>query len=282
MIHTRLITGTLVDAATLTASSETAELPVANLQDDRRTKVWRAQTTEAYVDIDLGVSRPVGAVAVVNHNLSQAGRFIVQAGTSQGDASLLDITEDAWEPLYGFGEGGFGEHSFGGYLSDEEIAIYYPAGSLRLIYFDQVDARHWRITLSEPDHPDGYVEAGRIMLDAYRSSQRGVSLGLEMLPVDPSPVSYSLGGQAWVDQRPAYRQMTVTYRGAPDALDLWYAVLQEVGRAPFVGDFLHDHPAVSARLRAQLYCHLPQDGGQSIRLGYGNRGEVQLTVRESL
>jgi hypothetical protein len=281
----RVLTGTDIDAATLTASSEANGLPVENLQSDFRKRVWRSTALDGqYVDIDFGETKACNALALVNHNLTASGEITLTAGTSAGDNSLLDVTFDAWEPLFGLGEGGFGLHGWGGFLTAEEIATYLPAGTMRLYYFtDAVTARYWRVAFSDPTNPDGYIEAGRILMDSYQEAIDGIAR-LGNVPVDPSTVQYSKGGQAWRNRQTPYRtaQAQISAIHEEDIYSLWYALAQEVGVGrSFVADLLAEGDNVGMRLHNQLYCHIPQGGISEIVVTPPAVGSFNLSLRES-
>ena len=49
----------LVDSSVISASSTNAQFSLNNLKDDRRTKVWRSNTSDATIVIDFGSPEPV-------------------------------------------------------------------------------------------------------------------------------------------------------------------------------------------------------------------------------
>jgi hypothetical protein len=277
--------GTDVDRATLTASSASPSLPVKNLQDQQRTKKWRTTgCAEEHVDIDFGAVKPANALALIQHNLTYDGQITITAGSSPGASDLFSQTWPAWEPLFGFGEGGSGVHGLGGYLTPAEVETYFPAGTMRLIYFDEVRARYWRITLADAGAPDGWLEAGRLILDYCRQSTRMVSSPMRITPQDPSLVTYSKGGQAWRDAQTKFRTGTYRYEYIPDnqTYGLFFAMIQELGAGvSFAADFFHGDSQVSRRLHNQLYCHIPAGALPPLENVTPNYGHVELTVRES-
>lgn len=281
----RFLLGTAVDQAQISASSQVDTLPVGNLQDQQRTKLWRATgCAQEYVDIDLGRVKSLTALALIQHNLSYDGVITLQAGSAPGTSDLMDQAYPAWEPLFGLGEGGLGQYGLGGYLTPEQVRTFFPAGTLRIIYFHEVRARYWRLLLEDADNPDGYLQAGRVILDFYRQSSRMVASGMKITAQDPSKVSYSKGGQAWRDARTKYRTGTYRYQYIPEnqTYGLFFAMLQELGvGVSFVADFFHGDSQVSRRLHNQLYCHIPAGALPPLENLTPNYGHVTLTVRES-
>lgn len=283
--QSRLMTGTLVDAGTVTASSEEAEAPATNVQVDiRQQDHWFTGCAAEYYDIDLGAAYPITVMTLLNHNLGPYAQVTLEAGISAGDDSLLSETFDAWEPIYGYGQN-WGLN-YGGYLSQVEIARRFPAGTLLLHYLAAgVTARYWRIGLSDPTNSNGFIKVGRVMLDWYRASERGVALGMKNRPVDPSPVSYAVWGTSWKDSRTKYRTAVYQYPYVPgsETWELWYEFLQTVGvGTAFVIDALYGIDNPTARAHNQLYCEIPQDGIREIVVEDQLRASIELEVRESV
>ena len=279
----RFILQSHADQAQLSASSAATHLPVSNLTSPLRGKVWRTTSAaDQYLDLDLGAERDCNVLALVDHNLTFHGTLGLQAGDSPGDNSRLDAEFEAWEPIWGAGEGGAGLHGAGGYLSPEEVATYYPAGTLRIIYFPQKAARHWRLSLHDPDHPQGYLQVGRIFLHYFRGAGVGVAEPMENLARDPSRLSYSKGGQVWRDRETKFRDSAYQFNDIPShhIYGLWFAMKQElgVGRS-FVADFFPGDPQSSRRLMNQFYCHLVEI--DSIKTEADGRAHLKLSVRES-
>ena len=284
-IRSRIILPRLIEQATLYASSAAATLPPANAANDDRTEVWRSTgCTSEYLDVDLGETCPINCAVLLNHTMTAKGTIGVQAGASQGDNSIKDDTYDAWEPLFGYGEGGFGEHGYGGYLTDDEIATYFSAGAIRIIYFDQVWARWLHFPLADPDNPAGVLEVGRIIPATYLESGRGVAPGMGQKAEDPSPVRHTIGGQPKKTAKTKYRSPSYSFNTVQDSevWGLWFAALQELGTGvSFVLDALYGADLDSARLQNQLYCHIDEGEMPEIFVDRRYRGDVTLKVRET-
>ncbi len=281
----RFLEATLSDAATLTCSSEDASFPCENVQDEQRTKIHKfTGKTSEYYRYDFGTKKPIGALALINHNLTVDATVTLRAGIAAGGATLKNTAYPAWEPLFGYGEGGFGEHGFGGYLTPDEISTYYPAGTMRLIDWTAVVARHWEILIADPGNAAN-IQVGRIILGNFVESSKYPALGMVCTPQDPSTVAYSLGGQAWKDGKTKYRQAQVHFSYVPDSetFSTWYAFFLRVGvGVSFVADLVPGHDNLGFKLHNQLYCHIPEGGSPGIEIPFSARGSFDLTLRESL
>lgn len=273
------------DDASLSATSEATALPVTNLQDELRTKVYRASATAATVYIDMGEAMECNVLAVVQHNLDYDGTFCVAGGSSSGASDTYCQSFDAWIPLFGAGEGGAGEHGAGGYLTKDEIGTYFPAGVLRIMYFGaNYRARYWSIGLLNAANDDGYVEAGRAVLGYYNASGVGVSGPLVNTPQDPSRITYSRGGQAWRDARTKYRTASYQFQfiAEEDIYTTWFALVQRLGvGVSFVADMYPENGNYSRNLMNQFYGHIPQGGINPIQTQLPAFGFTAMEIRES-
>lgn len=209
----------------VTVSSAESAYPKDNLQRLFRQKVWRATgDASEYVKWDFGSGENSNYIAIVNHNLSLDATITITASDNADMSSpLLNATYDAWEPVFGFGEGGFGEMGFGGYIPSadlEELA----SGAIRVIHFDTVTARYWQVTFADSTNPDDYVEAGRILTGMYWEPERGFRWEWEFAPLDESKLGYSEGGQAWADIKPKRYEVKFTLAGLTDTEKYWKAI----------------------------------------------------------
>lgn len=160
-----------VDRAVITASSEVATMPVANVQDPQRTVMWRSAAGGA-VSIDITLQpdeEQVQAFALVDLNLSIGGTVLIEAWSDAlGGASLVySQTLQPYQPTYPFGEGNFGDGLFGGYdIYINGLSIADARAVLRPIMVTMVtpgqSALYWRVTLTDPSLT--FFELGRIYL----------------------------------------------------------------------------------------------------------------------
>jgi len=185
------------DAATLTASSEATGYEVSNLQDQRRKKTWRSTSvTGEYISINAAIT--ANMIALINHNLTYEGTFRVTATNSDDYVSnlLLDETFDGWETVWGYGEGGYGLHGYGGVPLESEMDEVFT-DNVRIYYFSagSITASYWRVYFTDDDNADGYIELGRIMLGSYFEPTNNFTYKWGFTPVDRTKVDYTKGGQ---------------------------------------------------------------------------------------
>lgn len=93
------------DEATLSGGSWLPSLPITNMQDRQLQKVARtssAALSATQFDIDLGQPRPIGVLALVNHNISVTGRVKISGAASAASFVNLfttftnDFSNAAW------------------------------------------------------------------------------------------------------------------------------------------------------------------------------------------
>jgi hypothetical protein len=142
-----------IDAATLTASSETPTLPVGNLQNKQPSKKFRftGNTSERIV-IDFGAGNEVAAdaLAVISHNSDDDGLIAVQGGSTMasvtGGVPTVDVPSASIWPASG-----------------RPILRQWPNYNSLIKWSNTVPLRWWSVTLDNPTNVDP-LEIGRLML----------------------------------------------------------------------------------------------------------------------
>lgn len=205
MPNVRLLNENLIDDATVTASSEVSTLPKENVQDTILKRVWRTTgLSDQWIAFDLGQVDLIRAAALFHHNLSSEAQYtVIVSDNPDFSEPSLEQTFDAWEPVFGAGEGGAGEHGAGGYLSDADLAAY-KRYSFR---FFEVEGRYVKIEFSDPDNGDGYIQVGRVYLGDFFEPINNFDYGWSIEEVDSSTVDVSLGGVKWSDLQETFRRV---------------------------------------------------------------------------
>lgn len=190
MARHRFMYSNLIDSSTLTASSSSSTLPVNNLKNAQKTKVWRTGTSTAaeYVVIDLGSAKAVTCVILLNHNLTASDSAIALEGN----------TADSW-----------GAPAFTQSLSR-------VAGPISAFFASQ-SYRYWRVKFTKASAGQTR-DIGRIFLGTYYElSQNSTPEGLTIGQNDLSEVSRSSGGQSYADIKSIYQDIDLSIRAMPHA-----------------------------------------------------------------
>jgi len=150
------------DAAVITATTESGVFAAENLLDPQPYRVWRSSTVGTqYLILDLGGSTRVRCIWLGYTNLTSDAFWSIRAADTEGalpSAPFIrtyssfwpDPSISGWSRIHGF-------H----WIPDA----------------DTVEFRWWRIQLTDPTNPAGFLEAGRLYVsDGWRPS-RGARYG---------------------------------------------------------------------------------------------------------
>ena len=190
-----IATGTLFDAAALTGLGTIAgALPVTNLQNAQLGTVTRWTSLAGMgVEIDLGSAKAINLIAALSHNGTSAATWRIRGATSQANLTASPGYDSGTISMWPV----TGKPSLTGYLS-----------SLKFLAAAQT-FRWWRIDFTDAANPDGYLDVGRVYVDAAFQPSRNLSYGWRILPIDPSIKLETLGGQSFVTARPIKRMLSM-------------------------------------------------------------------------
>ena len=199
-----------VDAATLSGGAWSATLPQINLQNRIISKVARTTTdaiASATINVDLGAAYPIGAVALIAHNISTSGLVRIRGDDANDFATPLYNSGwiEVWtngiipEALLEWEDDNF----WLGTLSAEVRAGY------RVPYINldsaKTTARYWRIEVDDTSNVDTYIQIGRLFMSDFWQPTRNYNYGAQMQFDDPTSMAVSVGGQEYFDARSRYR-----------------------------------------------------------------------------
>ena len=171
MANLRLILNNAHDTAQLAATSNA--LPIAYTQRSERARPWRsAGTATQVVEATLATPTLLEGLVLYRHNLSAGSRVRLEllndTGTvyDSGDASVSGVI-----PL---GEFRFGIDPWGATSTDDlpirQATFWFPATL----------ATGYRLTITDADNPDGYIEIGRIVAGPVIVPTYNASYGLAL------------------------------------------------------------------------------------------------------
>lgn len=151
------------DAATMAAGSALASLPVANLQAMQPKKVWRSETTETYVTVSFASAVAANMLAVVGHNLSDAGVIRVRGADSLANTTASPAVDTGWESAWP--------------VTGKPADAYWPRYLSALLWSNDALYQYWRVDFADPSVAATYIEAGRLMLGRYWQPTINFDLG---------------------------------------------------------------------------------------------------------
>ena len=175
----------LADDATLTASSEQASAPGANVQNEHVAKKWytAAGVTSATLLLDLTTSQSCAILALLGANLTAAATIRLRG--SDSDAT-----------------GATGEKYDSGTISAGAKADY---GS---VYHSFTAARYWLLNIA--DASLSLLQVGRLFLGPKWTPTYNQVAGWSVAVIDESKISESYGFQSFADVRPLRRVLDFT------------------------------------------------------------------------
>jgi len=192
------------DSAIVTASSEAADYPVANLQNRWKTVDWRSTgLTAEWVKENLGSAKAVQAFVLENMNLTAGATVALQAHAS-----------DLWTaPSYS--------------LAITITAAMVAAKRIVIFLAAAETYQWWRLLVTDAANGDGHLSASRIYLGPYFEPTRSYKTQWERSPASDSVVSYSSGGQASVTERPIFWVYNLPISIVGSADELAYAAIDD-------------------------------------------------------
>jgi hypothetical protein len=229
----------------LSGGSWIAALPLANLQFRQLGRVARSEdATEASTQfvIDFLQQVTVSLVALVNHNISFGGRWVIEAANEiEFSTFLYSASSDAWAALGGaewvLDELEWESDNFwlGTYSLDEVEGLTPLAFHILPM---PVAARFWRIRVIDTGNEDGHVDIGRAFIGPSWSPIYNMSFGASTGYEDPTVVDVAMGGAEYFDQRDPYRVMRFSLELLKTGDEGFAKVLEITRRAGTSGEVL--------------------------------------------
>jgi hypothetical protein len=217
MSNAILAYGNLIDAAAIYGGSWLPALPLANLQDRRLGKLARstnATTGSTQFDLNLGATKLVRVVALVNHNLSVVAQYRVLCAT---DAAFVSVVADSgwldvWPVVYPFGSLPWGSSSWwGGRTSDDIIAELRAPAAYTLAA--ATNAQYVRIEIADATNAAGYVQLGRVFVGDGWQPVRNMVYGASLAWENRSEVQEALSGAEYFNRRSTPRVARISFEG---------------------------------------------------------------------
>lgn len=224
-----------IDEASLSGGAWLPGLPLANLKERALSKVCRsidASTGSTVIDLDLGQARSLRALALQNHNLSQAGSWRVKLGSSAGASDIYSGSyQSAWSLSFDSGQLEWGGNNWwDGMVDDDYIRHPYIAPMLLPTWYS---ARYVRIEISDAANPDGYIQMGRIFVGGGFVPAIGAMYGLSEGWDDVSRLDYTLSGALVADigRRRRWAKFELGYIRHADEAPTVHEMLRRLGTA---------------------------------------------------
>ena len=187
---TRISYTNLVDAGTVSSSSELSTLPDTNVQDNFVAVPWRtdSQVDDEHVTVDLGSALNVTVCGLFGFNFSSSATI-----THQADSAATFDT-DAGSP----------EYSLALTKVTDQLSYMIP----KIVYFLDQTYQYHRISVQDVTNTDGYLELGRWWLGTYWQPTYNFSNGFEVSVRKDDAVSRGVLSGAYGRKMPSYEVMS--------------------------------------------------------------------------
>jgi len=256
------------DAATFHGlPSASPSLALANLREMDPAQRYRTQTLSGvYLELDFAAPFAWDTVALVAHNATAAATWRLRAGATQANVQGAAASYDS------------GTISL--WTAAGRPAGYAGVALSSLHWLSSPQTYRWlRIDVSDAANPDGYLEFGRLIVDAAwqpaRNLQRPWSAGF----IDPSTRTVSLAGGLLPYPIGKRRVFEIPFRHLSEA-DAYGALYELYRRRGNTRDVLVVRdPAATTYLHTQLIHGLMTDLRPIIQRAH-NRYESRLTIEE--
>lgn len=246
MGHTVIANPSIINAATVTAGSALASMPVSNLLSKQPKRCWRSDDLGSlYLVIDLLTAQSINLIALLFHNASTAATWRLRGATSEANLTAA--------PSYDSGSVNMWD---GGWPTDQ-----YPLHSIKWFGDSPETYQYWRIDISDAANSDNYFQAGRLYIDnAWQlPAYKNIEFGWDVHFIDPSSKARSKGGQLNAETMQSWREIVLPINWQTE--DEMYNNLFELQRRQgTTGDVfvMRDPDATTHLLRQSIYGAMKQ------------------------
>lgn len=208
----RYLRGSVLDDATVSASSATAGLPAGNVKDKLIRKVYRTtgKSNEWVRFKASGGATGINTIFVGKHSFTKNAVVLWQGNSTSNFASgpALNITLS---------------------VVTDALGSVVP----KICHFRSAVATylHWRLYVRDSGNASTNLEIGRIATGRYVEPTQNVREGFEMRYVDPSRRMVNAGRQGYANTRPTYQEFTYSVAWAKeDQQDQLIALYRSIGQ----------------------------------------------------
>ena len=251
------------DASTLSGGAWVATLPLSNLKVRTLGRVARSvdlSLSSTQFDIDLGSSKNIGLVGVVNHNFSFTASYRLR-GSNVSDFSTIVFDSgvgfsDVWQIVYPFGTLEWEDDNWwSGKYTPDEIDGYTP--TLPIVLPSAKLARYWRLEISDATNPAGYVQLGRLFIGPVWQPEVNMSYGASLGLETDTGVQKARSGAEYFDRRMPYRvqKFSLDWMSQDEAFSRAFEMQRRAGIDQEIF-WIHDPDDTTHALRRQFLARL--------------------------
>jgi len=273
-----------LNTATLSASSETAEQPVANLVSPHLSAPWRALSTSPSFGADFATPRPIRHLSLHGmRNVTAAATLRWRlSNVVPGDGELLDTRMEVFSHLL---------KTDGGYLlladgsrirlaetADTDLAMNVERkfDQFATVLEEEITARYSHVDILDPTNAAGHLDIGAASIGAGFVTSRNFDYGLTPGVASTTQGQATPGGQTYFAAGVRVRSISGSYRylTRAEALGPIQDLLLSADEnnalfIPFPNDPLHGREMVFGLLPKDNQTPLLQAGPNGRTYGWG-------------
>ena len=204
-----------VDSGVVSGGAWQSAAPATNVQDRQLANTARSvdlASASTKLAVDLGISRTLRIMGVVNHNFSLLASYrfriaqVADFATTTYDTGWIPV----WPAVYGVGEPEWEDYNWWSlqYTADQVAGVIW---TLVKPFAANVLGRYLLLEVSDPLNADGFIELGRLFVSPAWQPGYNMSyshtLGHETL----TQVDEALSGAEFFDRRDPYRVVQVAF-----------------------------------------------------------------------
>jgi hypothetical protein len=200
-----------IDDTTLSGGSWEATLPLTNLQNRTLGKVARStDTDEASTKFDIAQASDLNnrTIALVNHNMSLDatvrvyGSTVSDFATTVYDSGAIEV----WPAVYSPSDLEWEDNNWwSGRYSAEEREGY--TWAFVHVLPTNVNARYWRVVISDTTNAAGYVQIGRVFLGPVWQPEINMAYGVDLGWNTDTQIQKARSGAQYFDERNPQRNV---------------------------------------------------------------------------
>lgn len=202
----RIITNNDGDSGTLTvAPAAVASLPVTNLQDATRARIWRSTSAaDQVLRLTWPTAKVLSALAILRHNLSASAQWRIQVFSDA--AWSTQVLDTGTVPAYAVKT--LGELSWG--VDPLGASVFTDwAYAFSVAWFAPVTGQSVQVTLSDPTNPAGYLQASRLFAGNYFEPVLNADYELSIGWREATVQTRTEGGTLRSDPQEPYRALDI-------------------------------------------------------------------------
>lgn len=170
-------------SAAISSSSENAQYPLANLKDDRRSKVFRTTSASGWVVFDLGEAVELNSFLIVDNN---------SIGFNLNSLTLKINNSNTWvTPMY-----------------SSSVTLDYENGFGSILLPSSLNARYVRLEFTSLD---SYCELANVFIGAAADIQTDITYPIVYMQDNLARVTKNRFGQRFIDEITSQKKLKLSY-----------------------------------------------------------------------